>query len=101
MIEIAIEYKEGVRIKAKGHALFDEKGKDIVCASVSVLLQMWLVGMTELCGSNVDFVKESGFLFASVDKLTEKGKLLFDYLVLSLSLLQRKYPESIKLELEG
>ncbi|MGC8765423.1 MAG: ribosomal-processing cysteine protease Prp [Brevinematia bacterium] len=100
MINIVIEKKEGIKIKAEGHSLFEEKGKDIVCASVSVLLQMWLIGMKEIAKANVDFVKNSGFLSATVDRLNEKGEVLFDNLVLSLGILEHQYPERIRLILE-
>lgn len=101
MINIKIKEENGIlELEAWGHALFDSKGRDIVCASVSVLLQSWVLWERELCGVDLKEAKEEGYLKVVVTEMNEMAKLFFTALKLSLSVLRNQYPEYIKLILE-
>jgi uncharacterized protein len=92
--------RNSVKIDAKGHALFDKKGKDVVCAAVSVLLQSWFVGEKELCEASVETKTEDGHFSAQMGNYGEKEKLLLDNLILSLKVLQNQYSDHIKVTVE-
>ena len=66
MIQVAFFKQEGdlVGFEAKGHAGYDEYGRDIVCAAVSVILQTTLGGIDELVGVHPSVKRndETGYL---------------------------------------
>ena len=98
MITIKItEKSDYLRVEAEGHSLFEKKGKDIVCASVSVLLQSWYLWEKELAGVDMKVELRSGYFNAILTCLNEKVLLFFYALKLSLKIMEAQYPENIKL----
>ena len=63
-------YIEGYKIS--GHAGYDIKGKDIVCAAVSVLAQTTLISLFKVCNvpeNQIEYtLNEEGFLNISLSK---------------------------------
>lgn len=53
MINITL-YEDGLHID--GHADYDELGKDIVCASVSTILQLAKMGLMQLANQYPEYV---------------------------------------------
>ena len=50
------------KVTAKGHSNYSVEGEDIVCASVSTLLQTALLGLIKVVGLDIDYEIEDGFL---------------------------------------
>lgn len=50
----------------KGHAEYDEAGKDIVCAAVSAIVQTAVIGLTDIAGIKINHVQEDGLLKCSL-----------------------------------
>lgn len=97
MIEIRlIVSPNSFAIEAKGHALFDTNGKDLVCCAVSTLLQSWQLSTQGLLGIEVDVLKDKDF-FRGTAKRTDKSQLLFDSMSISLKMLAEQYPKNIKI----
>ena len=50
MIKINFFYQENilVGIECSGHSGYDEKGRDVICAAVSVLMQSLVLGLREI-----------------------------------------------------
>lgn len=92
--------KDFIEVRALGHSLFDKKGKDIVCASVSVLLQSWCLSESELCGAVIEKEQAPGQFRAKIKDCKTGEMLLFKSLVLSLLTLEHQYPENIRIEME-
>lgn len=46
----------------KGHAGYNEAGKDIVCAAVSAVVQTAVIGLTDVAGINPEHKQDNGFL---------------------------------------
>ncbi len=46
----------------KGHAGYNEAGKDIVCAAVSAVTQTAVIGLTDVAGINPKHIQHNGFL---------------------------------------
>jgi len=44
-------------IHIKGHAGYDEKGRDIVCAAVSTIFQLAIMGLEELAAKYPDNIE--------------------------------------------
>ncbi len=53
MIEILITDNS---ISIKGHADYDEYGKDIICASVSTILQVAQLGLIQLANQYPEYI---------------------------------------------
>ena len=72
----------------KGHAGFANSGKDIVCASISVLVINTLNSMDELVHEEMDVKSDetTGYIECRFPKeISEQSKLLMDSMILGLT----------------
>ena len=79
-----------------GHAGYDDYGKDIVCASVSVLVINTINSLEELVQEKimVNADEETGIIHCQFQApLQDKSKVLVDSLVLGLSQIAKQYGE--------
>ena len=101
MVKVSFESDSiNIVVRASGHALFDKKGSDIVCASISVLIQSWYMSEKELCGADTRMEQTKDNLVVKVNNYGQEELLLFKSLVLSLYTLENQYPEYIRIEME-
>ena len=96
MIDVIAFAKNGkyTGLKVSGHAGFDENGRDIVCAAVSVLTLNLANSIEIFCEDiiSVEEDTENGLLAAEFkNKLSEKAKLLMDSLLLGLDGISKEY----------
>ena len=103
MIEIKANLKE-YSIKAKGHADYDEKGKDIVCSAVSILfytLAQTLIEYEAILDKEPDIdIKQSGEMSISCkpkDGFEGNINLIFFTILNGLQLLADGYKDNISL----
>lgn len=87
---------------ADDHAGYDEYGKDVVCAAVSVLTINTANSVETLTDSEVESSEEDGHLKCRFPKgLSSDGKILMDSLVLGLQSIEETYGKSfLKVEIE-
>jgi len=106
MIYITINRNESELIQSftmTGHALFDEHGKDIVCAGASAVSFGAINAVHELTGVIPDIEQgEDGFLSCSVpetipEATQEKIQLILEAMVISLQTIEEQYGEHIKI----
>lgn len=85
-------------IKAEGHAGY-KAGSDIVCSAVSALLQTLYAGLEMYCFAPVEHEQKSGIfvLRGRRGRETKEVKVLFDSILFGLELIEREYPENVKL----
>ena len=86
-------------IVIKGHAGYDEAGKDIVCAAVSSMAITTINNIIALDDS-VDYEEKSGLLVIRVKRDTEVNNKLLDNLVRMLTELKEQYPKNIEIRNE-
>ena len=86
-------------IVIKGHAGYDEAGKDIVCAAVSSMAITTINNIIALDDS-VDYEEKSGLLIIRVKRDTEVNNKLLDNLVRMLTELKSQYPKNIEIRNE-
>lgn len=112
---IAKIYKDGNgnirRYTIKGHADYDQYGKDIICAAISVLSQTALLALVKVCGlkeEEIDYRidEKSGFLDVILPKnikpsILEKTQIVLNSLIVGINSVIESYPEYIKLEYGG
>lgn len=77
MITVRVERKQGkiFSLTACGHSGYEDAGKDIVCAAVSMVAQTALLGLIGYAGIEVDFIRrdEANYLkFTLPNSLTER-----------------------------
>ena len=100
MISVSIEKKDNVinTITISGHAEYDEKGKDIVCASVSSIVITTVNGILTLDSSSLDYVDKEGYIKISLNKHSEVIDILIQNMINLLKELENDYKEYIKIE---
>lgn len=90
MIQVTYnEVEDAMILRAEGHAGYAEKGKDIVCAAVSVLMQT-LACSVGTCMCN------DGKRFSVACKKSNDNIAKFELVTDGLALLQREYPENVR-----
>lgn len=104
MIRIVREIgpKGFISIRALGHADFGTRGKDVVCAAASALLQAWLRNLIEVLGDrlHVELDRKAGRMVFIVgpdieDPAREEVERLVRYFYPSILSLAEQYPENI------
>lgn len=100
MVKIVVKRNNDVieNIKINGHALFDVKGKDIVCASISSMLIVTVNAILEFDKNSIK-VEEKEFSLTNLKKDEITNKLL-NNLVNHFKELELKYNENIQVKEE-
>jgi uncharacterized protein YsxB (DUF464 family) len=92
-----------VGFKVKGHALFAEAGKDIVCAGVSAVTVGTVNAAERIVGVELNPRMDEGLLQAVVPKGLSETKeaslqLLLESMVVMLQTIEQSYGKHIKLK---
>lgn len=99
MIKVSIK-KEGKIISSleiKGHAFYDDYGKDIVCASVSTMVITTVNATVRYDKQSLSYSKDEGYVNIVIQKHSEVIDLLIENLVSLLKELEEQYPKNIKI----
>lgn len=94
MIEIH-RGKNGITIQ--GHAGYAEFGKDIVCAAVSTLTQVFLASVEALTTDNLTYDIAAGNTVIRYGDLSEQSNTLLDSFFVGVSMIADEYPEYVRL----
>lgn len=100
MVSVSIERKDNVikKVTIKGHAEYDEKGKDIVCASVSSIVITSINGILSISPSALDYKDEEGFISIDIINHTDVIDILIQNMINLLMELETDYKKYIKIE---
>ena len=98
MIKVNVKTNEDFikEIKIKGHALYDDFGKDIVCASVSSIAITTVNAIESISPKAIKYTDKNGLSIFVIKKDEVVNKLLNNMLNLLLEL-EHDYPENIKI----
>ena len=94
MIKISIKSDE---IVINGHAMFDDYGKDIVCASVSSIAITTINAIVEFDNTSIDVRENDGYLKIDILKHDKNVDILISNMVKLFRELEMKYPNNIKI----
>lgn len=102
MIHINATRKDGkiTHLSVKGHANYDEHGKDIVCAAISATT----VGAINALNNPKSFkieVKEGDVQLDQIDVINQNDYIVLETLMTQLKTVQEAYPERIKVIEKG
>lgn len=107
MVEVILESNqkgELVGFKIEGHAGFEQKGQDIVCAAVSILAQTTAASIQEILQVEPEVLRvQDGNLICRIGDLKEPDKkkgvqLLLESMVLGLKETSRNYPGYLEIK---
>ncbi|MCR4610445.1 MAG: ribosomal-processing cysteine protease Prp [Lachnospiraceae bacterium] len=97
MIDVSIKkrHRDFTSLTTKGHALFDETGKDIVCAAVSVLIINTINSIEKYADCNLSVVsdQDEGYIDCNIENPCAESNLLMKSLILGLSEIRKTYSE--------
>ncbi len=101
MIRVNIKNKNGkvYEIVVKGHAGYDDYGKDIVCAAVSTMM-ITTVNNIICLDDSINYVEDAGLLKVSVKEETEINQKLLSNVIMMLEELKDQYPKNIEIRNE-
>ena len=100
MIRVLIE-KENDQIKhvsIKGHAKYDDYGKDIVCSACSSIITTTVNAIISFDESAISYKAEKGNMKIDVMKQDDITKKLIENMIRLLKELENDYPKNIKVE---
>ena len=97
MIKIKINGDEVINsIEIKGHANYDELGKDIVCASVSSIAITTVNALLKL-DKDITYKEDQGYLLITINSHDEVVDKLIDNMISLLMELEKQYKNNIKI----
>ena len=96
MIKITADIGKG-SVRAEGHSGFDVKGRDIVCAAVSMLLYTYLEELRKL-GVRAGFSDDGDKFEICPECCAPEVMTAFEMMLSGLMLLERSYGENVQLE---
>ena len=86
------------KVSILGHALYDDYGKDIVCAAVSSIVICSVNGILSIKERGLKYMKsDKGIIIDNISK-DKNVKKLIDNMISLLKQLERDYPDNVKLE---
>ncbi len=88
-----------IGFRVRGHAGWDEWGKDVVCAGVSAASHMALVGLVDVLGKGVDLEKGSGYMEVRVPAhaaALPEVKAILRAFELEIEAIRRSYPGNVE-----
>jgi len=90
-----------IRYTVEGHANAAEYGKDIVCASISILAQTAVLALYELLDIDVNYEMKEGWLSCQLpeflpEQIREKANLILETMIIGIRGTQEMYKEFIE-----
>lgn len=86
------------KIRISGHAGYAEHGKDIVCASISALTQVFIASVEQLTTDELKCDIRPGNAVIIYGNLTERAQVLLDSFFVGLKMIANAYPNHVRLD---
>ena len=94
MIKVEVTKKD---IEITGHAMYDDYGKDIVCAAVSSIIQTSVESIASINEAAVDVKNKNDKLTIIINSHDEVTNKLINTMINLLKEVEKKYPQNIKI----
>ena len=85
------------RITFLGHAMYDDYGKDIVCAAVSSIMMTTVESIAAFDNQAIDVKEASNQVVLTINKHDNITNTLINTMLNLLNELVKKYPKNIKI----
>ncbi|MBQ2409258.1 MAG: ribosomal-processing cysteine protease Prp [Bacilli bacterium] len=101
MIKVNVTTKENLveKITIKGHAMYDDHGKDIVCASVSTMVITTVNAISRFKQNDITCNQDDGFVEIVINTHNSITDTLIDNLIDLLKELEKQYKKNIKINI--
>ena len=86
------------RITIKGHANYAPLGQDIVCASVSTLVQVLIKCIEDMTEDIIEYSIRPGMVDIKFGNLSEKAQLLVSSFFIGAQMIADQYPNNVRLD---
>ena len=86
------------RITVKGHANYAPPGQDIVCASVSTLVQVLIKCIEDITEDKIEYSIQPGMVDIKFGNLSEKAQLLVSSFFIGAQMIADQYPNNVRLD---
>lgn len=101
MIDISIGKKNKLiyLIEVKGHAGYAEEGYDIICASVSSIVQTAVLGLFKVLSEKIEYRvnDHEGYLLCKLDKPNSKTEIVLQTMKEGLKDIEAQFPQYLKI----
>ena len=97
-VKIVKENSNYQKISILGHAMYDDYGKDIVCAAVSSIVTTTVNGILALNKNSLSYMISKKGLSIDVKNTDETTQILIGNMVSLLKELEVNYPENIEVK---
>jgi len=97
MIKINIKKNH---IEIKGHAMYDDNGKDIVCAAVSTIVITTINAILRFDQDTIKYKENDGYIDIEILKNTNTTNTLILNMIELLKDLEKQYTKNIKINEE-
>lgn len=84
-------------ISIKGHAGYAERGKDIVCAAISVLTQSLIRSIETLTTDRMEYSLSDGQADIKFRNLSKTSSILISSFLIGVLDIEKEYPENVKI----
>lgn len=95
---IVITGHDDYRITIKGHANYAPLGQDIVCASVSTLVQVLIKCIEDMTEDKIEYSIRPGMVDIKFGNLSEKAQLLVSSFFIGAQMIADQYPNNVRLD---
>lgn len=92
---IKVQLKKDV-IKISGHAMYEDAGKDIICASVSSIVTTTINAIIRFDKESIMYDEKNGITIKLL-KHTKENETLIENMIALLEELETDYPKNIKI----
>lgn len=89
---------ENNTITISGHAGYAEHGKDIVCASISTLTQVFVASVEEMTDDKLKCDIRQGNAVIIYKNLSEKSRTLLDSFFIGCRMVADAYPQYVRID---
>ena len=97
-VKVEKENRKKKKIKILGHAMYDDYGKDIVCAAVSSIATTTVNGILALNKNSLSYMVSKKGLSIDIKNTDETTQILIGNMVSLLKELEVNYPENIEVK---
>lgn len=92
---VIIKEKDAFEVKSKGHANYDEFGKDIVCSAVSILFQNLCLSLEKLTNCEIKAQIKPGDANLKAKNIDIISKALIDSFEIGIKEIASVYTENV------
>ncbi len=97
-INIQKENKKYKKISILGHAMYADRGKDIVCSSVSSIIITTVNGILTLNQGSLSYMVSKKGMVIDIKNEDDTTQLLIHNMVNLLKDLEKQYPENVEVK---